>query len=136
MKTKAFSFALFALLACLSVTSCVDSLLRSSDSDDPLEAMKALADDAESDAQEWNKSEMKKNFKRSVEIMENFAEHKEDYKKDDLRAIAKDLKRFVKAIDKTDAAEELNDEGFFSDMEGRAKKVSRELTDYFGDIDV
>lgn len=124
------------MLVCMMGISCTNALLGGSDSDDPLVAMESLADEAESDADDWSKSEMKEKFERSVEIMKNFADKKKDYKKDDLRTLSKNLKRFLKAIDKTDVSRELQAEGYYTDMREEASEVVKELADYFGKVDV
>ena len=134
MKTKKCINILLVILLGMSCASCSWF----AKSDDPLLAMNALAIDAERNAENWSTDELKEKQKRSVEILSTFNDKKEDYDKDDFRTIVKDLKRFLKAIDKTPADKELRREGFYKegDVMEKAQKVSKELSDYFGKVDV
>ena len=135
MKTRSFSMMVLTMLFCVMGISCTNALLGGSDSDDPLVAMESLADEAESDADNWSKSEMKEKFERSVDILRNFADKKKDYKKDEYRTLTKNLKRFLKAIDKTDVSRELQSDGYYTDMRDEVSEVAKELVDYFGKVD-
>lgn len=135
MKTRKIIRILCVMLVSMACVSC--NWL--SNSDDPLIAMKALADEAERDAKNWSVSELKEKQDRTVEILSTFNEKKKDYDKDDFREILKDLKRFAKAIDKTPADKELRRSGYYDEEKAskeKASKISKELIDYFGKVDM
>ena len=133
MKTKKCIYILFVILLGLTCVSCS----RVSKSSDPLLAMSALAIDAERHADDWSANELKEKQRRSVEILSKFNDKKKDYNKDDFRTILKDLKLFSKAIEKSPAYKEQKKERYVDEeLKEKGSKISKELVDYFGKVDV